>query len=111
MIQVTISKGLMNNPTSIKVSGHAGYAEHGKDIVCASVSMLLQSVGYALEDREDTLTTLNLLTNGYGTIFIHNPGRETYLITSVFETGIKLLAQQYPEHVSLEMSEVDGKEN
>lgn len=36
MIKVTIAS------SSIHIEGHADYDEHGKDIVCASVSTILQ---------------------------------------------------------------------
>jgi uncharacterized protein YsxB (DUF464 family) len=29
-------------PSKIEISGHANYAEHGKDIVCAGVSTIFQ---------------------------------------------------------------------
>lgn len=32
-----------NNYTALHVSGHTGYAEHGQDILCASVSSIVQS--------------------------------------------------------------------
>lgn len=35
-------------PTSIQISGHAGYDAHGKDIVCASVSAILQTAQLGL---------------------------------------------------------------
>lgn len=111
MIQVTIHKDKMANPYHVQISGHAGYAEHGKDIVCASVSMLFQTVGYTLEEREDTCTVLNFGSQGFGTIRIQNPTRESYLIMSAFETGIALLSEQYPHHVSLEVGVSNGKEN
>ena len=35
--------------TGITVDGHAGYAETGKDIICASVSVLTQGLVHSLE--------------------------------------------------------------
>jgi len=37
---------------AITATGHACYAEPGRDIVCAGVSVLLQSLGMYLEDTE-----------------------------------------------------------
>ena len=39
MIEITIDRKKL----SIRVSGHAGYAEKGKDIICAGVSALVQT--------------------------------------------------------------------
>jgi uncharacterized protein YsxB (DUF464 family) len=38
-VQVTVKNG----ETHISITGHAGYAEHGKDIVCAGVSAVAHS--------------------------------------------------------------------
>ena len=37
----------------ITATGHANYAEYGKDIVCASVSMLLQNLIKSIHDLTD----------------------------------------------------------
>ena len=47
MIVVTVST------TGITVDGHAGYAETGKDIICASVSVLAQGLVHSLESLTD----------------------------------------------------------
>lgn len=39
----------------IKVTGHAGYAEPGKDIVCAAVSVLTQNLIKCLDTFTDDL--------------------------------------------------------
>ena len=38
MIYVTIQESLDEEIRALEVRGHAGYAEHGQDIVCAAVS-------------------------------------------------------------------------
>ncbi len=38
MIYVTIKESLDEKIRAVEVRGHAGYAEHGQDIVCAAVS-------------------------------------------------------------------------
>jgi uncharacterized protein YsxB (DUF464 family) len=53
----------------IEAAGHANYAEHGKDIVCAAVSAIMQ----------------------------------TALL------GLQAVAEQYPEHVLLEITEKEGE--
>jgi uncharacterized protein YsxB (DUF464 family) len=41
MIKIMIIDDGKNN-RAISLTGHAGYAEHGKDIVCAAVSTIFQ---------------------------------------------------------------------
>lgn len=103
MITIAIRTDKMNNPTRIEVSGHAEYAEHGKDIVCAAVSTLLQVVGATLKQRDDAKTTVTFVSAGFGVINIGNPGRDTFLITEVFVNGAKMLAAQYQQNVKLKV--------
>jgi len=43
MINITVIKS-NNNIITIEATGHSGYADEGQDIVCASVSTLLQAL-------------------------------------------------------------------
>lgn len=101
MIQIHLQK-VKGTIRCIQVVGHANYAPHGHDIVCASVSTLLQVVAYTLNDYAGV--TYNLDESGRGWIAIHQPTRETNSIAKVFEKGATLLAEQYPKNVTLEMS-------
>ena len=47
MIKVTFTEE--GNKLSLRLEGHAGYAEHGKDIVCASASILAYSLASIVE--------------------------------------------------------------
>ncbi len=49
MIRVRYSRDQQGHITTLKISGHAAYAEHGQDIVCSAVSVLVQTVIYELE--------------------------------------------------------------
>ena len=44
MIDISIYKNSMHKTEKVVVSGHAGYARHGEDIVCAAVSILSQTI-------------------------------------------------------------------
>ena len=44
MIEVSVRKD------EIKISGHANYAVHGSDIVCAGVTALMQTLIKSIED-------------------------------------------------------------
>lgn len=46
MIKITLTE------KSITITGHANFAEHGKDIVCASVSTILQLAQLGLRQLE-----------------------------------------------------------
>lgn len=94
MITITHS----NN--EIKIKGHAGYAEHGKDIVCAAISTITQVFLASVEE----LTTDNLKSDiragnaviEYGDL----SGRAQVLMDSFF-VGVQMIADEYPQHVKL----------
>ena len=50
MINVSIYKNAENLITGIKMSGHAMYARHGKDVVCAAVSVLVMNTINSIEN-------------------------------------------------------------
>ena len=94
----------------VTVAGHAGYAERGADILCAAASMLLHTLGAAvrgLSERglaEDIAVTLRA---GAGEVHCVPVGEFGCVTTAVMDSivlGFRLLAADYPEYVSFEMS-------
>lgn len=49
MVKIKITRSSSNEIRSICASGHAGFAEHGSDIVCSAVSVLMQTAALGLE--------------------------------------------------------------
>lgn len=47
MVKILVSKS--DGELTISMKGHAGYAEHGQDIVCASVSAIIQTALLGLQ--------------------------------------------------------------
>lgn len=89
---------ISRNPGGIKVKGHAGYAEPGKDIVCAAVSVLvctlIESITELTEDEvthdiEHGNTEIN-----YGII-----SEQAKLLIDSFFIGMTGIAETYPEYV------------
>ena len=54
MIKVTIYKNANSDTMGFYLSGHAGYAEYGSDIVCAGVSTLAINCINSIEEFTDT---------------------------------------------------------
>lgn len=72
---------------SIEATGHANYAEHGKDIVCAAVSVLMQ-----------TLELRGKATKQSGSMKIYTEDKEALkLITE----GLKQIEYNYPDYVEV----------
>lgn len=109
MINITIYK---NHETidGFMIEGHSGYDEEGKDIVCASVSILsytaLNSINliagvsseniYYEIDEETGLLKIKTLVNNDVTNVIYNS----------FIVGIKLLLEDYSDYITLKFEEV-----
>ena len=87
--------------SSITINGHAGYATHGQDIVCAAVSTLVQ--GFLLS--VDKLTTDELKTHtGHGKALIEygNLSDSGKLLVDSFFVGLKMVADEFPDYVRVE---------
>lgn len=92
------------NEFILDVSGHANYAEHGKDIVCAGISALVFALAsyldmFGLEElRQEQHGKITLRTSLYrGSNIFH---MQLGAIKCAYE-GIRLIAHDYPEFVEL----------
>ena len=54
MIRIDIKRSQNGNMVGFLVSGHAGFAEYGSDIVCASVSVLVINCINSIETYSNT---------------------------------------------------------
>ncbi|AUS70041.1 ribosomal-processing cysteine protease Prp [Lactococcus lactis] len=78
-----------------QVTGHAGFANIGNDIVCAGVSALYISVTNALLSFGKTFER----DEGY---FILDPTDKELASLKILHDGIVSIAEQYPGHVIVE---------
>ena len=95
MIAVSVRKD------GIEIYGHAGYAETGKDIVCAGVTALTQTLIGALE----ALTRDEIkyeISPGRADIHYGNLSEEGKLLVDSFFIGICQIADEFPEYVRIE---------
>lgn len=87
--------------------GHAGYAQAGKDIVCAGASMLFDALVGTLRDAEERgRTTAAVRERGESTVIITadpsmNNVSEIKAYYRMAVKGLKMLGEQYPENVEL----------
>lgn len=87
-------------PYSLTVEGHAGYAEVGKDIVCAAVSALIQNLITSLE----TLTQDHIcwrIREGYMDLRWENLSEKGSLLVDSFFLGVCLLADSYGSYIQI----------
>ena len=84
----------------ITIDGHAGYAEAGKDIVCAGVTALTENLIDSIESlTEDTIQYE--ISPGRVDIHYRNLSEGAKLLADSFFLGICGIAQDFPEHVKI----------
>ena len=85
----------------ITVFGHAGYAEPGKDIVCAGISTLAQTLIQSIED----LTKDNIqydISPGRVDIKYGNLSERGQLLIDSFFLAANMIANSYPQYVRID---------
>lgn len=107
MIRATFSYDKEKREATLKISGHAGQAKRGDDIICASASILaytLAQVIKAMEHHGD-LAEPPTIDMESGDAVIVCRARDPFLFAEIMyaffvvETGYTLLAKNYPQFV------------
>ena len=91
------------NDESIKVTGHADYAEHGKDIICASVSVLLQALEIGINKQFLEVVKKEPGDLEYKLYQPTNPAKKLYVISCIkmIIDTLKVLADENPDYVEV----------
>lgn len=84
----------------IKVSGHANFAPHGQDIVCAGVSSLVRTLIRSIEDLTGDEIEYEV-SPGWVDIQYGNLSEKAKTLVDSFFVGICLMADEFPEHVRI----------
>lgn len=88
--------------TGYAISGHAGYAAHGKDIVCAALSFLSITCANALESvAGQTPQTAMDDETGYLSVRLQTPNEKAQVIFQVLASGVRDLCNAYPKHIQI----------
>lgn len=90
----------------LRVSGHAGYAERGKDIICSAVSMSVQMVGHKIHSMGYGKYTL--FKEGEIIIEIFDEFREkAWTFMSMLIESLAMLQKQFPKYIQIKEEEHD----
>ena len=86
----------------IKISGHAGYAEPGKDIVCAGISTLSQTLIASVEElTEDTIEYVIDEQAATLDIKFWSLSDKTKCLIDSFFIGVQMIADEYRDYVRI----------
>lgn len=95
MIAVSVRKD------GIEINGHAGYAEIGKDIVCAGVTALTQTLIRSMQGLTRDKVEYEV-SPGRADIQYGNLSEEGKLLVDSFFIGICLIVDEFPEYVRID---------
>lgn len=79
----------------IKISGHAGYAPQGQDIVCAAVSALTQTLIKSIRDLTDDKIEYEI-SHGKADIKYGNLSEKSKDLVDSFFIGVCMIADEFP---------------
>lgn len=79
----------------VEISGHAGYAEAGQDIVCAAVSALGDTAASLLWDEPDA-------RDGYLLLRYRRSDRDELAYINFLVSGLGLIMDTYPSRINIE---------
>lgn len=88
------------HPGRITISGHAEYAEAGKDIVCAGVTVLVENLIDSIESLTEDAIQYEI-SPGRADIHYKDLSEEGKLLVDSFFLGISGISQDFPEHVKI----------
>jgi uncharacterized protein YsxB (DUF464 family) len=93
---ITITRG----KDRITIYGHAGFAEPGKDIVCAAVSTLAQTLIQSVEKLTADVIEYDVKP---GRLYIKwwNLSSESRTLVDSFFCGVDMISFAYPAHVKI----------
>lgn len=94
MIEVGLRKD------GIMISGHAGYAPTGSDIVCAGVTALTQELIRSMEGLTDDRIETDI-GSGMASIQYGDLSEKGKLLIDSFFIGICMIAEEFPDYVRI----------
>ena len=97
IIEVT---SINNEIVSIEMNGHSGYAESGKDIVCAGVSSLVYAAINSFDSIEEQRISID-----DGMLKLNLRGKKVsdhdQIVLEVMLNGFSMIASQYKKNVKI----------
>ena len=110
MIDISIVKGKDGFVYGFEVCGHSGYAEHGKDIVCAAISALAYTAVGSISEMTKVKADWNY-KDGYMFYMVHSDdlGANRGIVKTIFDTiviGFRQVELSYNKYVKVRVREV-----
>ena len=108
MIKVNFEKSL-GKLVSFQVSGHAGFDEYNRDIVCSAVSVLTYAIINGITEVVKISADYEV-RDGFSTLSLNKQSLEDIekcqVLMETMLLGIKSMEIQYGKYITLKMEEV-----
>lgn len=101
MIKIQVRRG-PQGVAEFRVTGHAGFADHGQDIVCAAVSALVQTALLGLEKVADQPFAAEVRNGNVQCQLAEGGSDANVKAQAILETmilGLSDIAKEYPRFV------------
>jgi uncharacterized protein YsxB (DUF464 family) len=99
MININIKES--EKELEVVIEGHAGYAETGKDIICASVSALFYTMLNFFEDRKTTELTEYIIKNDLSIYRVKHKSKYFSEVFPIIAAGFEMIRNDYPGYVNV----------
>jgi len=97
MIQVIILRDRDKEIRGVEITGHAGYAEYGQDIICSAVSVLALNMANSVEAFTDDRFEGKVSEDGgeFSFSFPDSISPESKLLMNSMVLGLKNIREEY----------------
>jgi uncharacterized protein YsxB (DUF464 family) len=109
MIEIEIKRNRQNSIIEYRVTGHAGYDEYGRDVVCSAVSTLAQAVIIGLEKVAGIKPKYSIANGDLHCIvppLDSGRRREADILLDTMFHALMSIRDSYPGYVSISEMEV-----
>ena len=101
MVIVTLTRKHTDSIIAVAVNGHADYAPHGEDIVCAAVSVLTQTALLGLLRYAAHPVRYKIKSGLLSLQLEKEPTNITDTILETMALGLEEIARNYPDRVQI----------
>lgn len=92
--------------SSVRISGHAGFAAYGSDIVCASVTSAVQMTANGITEVLHAPAQVEVEDNLIAILLGPDSGQCAWDFLAALHLHLEILSQQYTNNIKLTILEV-----
>ena len=91
------------NTHTLTVTGHANYAEYGKDIVCAGISSIVQALIGWIEENYYKANCISVDPKEGEVIISCEGGGDIAAVFHMASIGLEQISDSYPSHMQIDI--------